>query len=278
MAFKKRIRRAAKRVVRRRPRGKYPAVPRKNTSIALIKKVMTRMAEKKIQTYYTSGQSPAQFTSSTAAYNANIYPMTPYLGAWTISQGTGQGGRVGNKVRTHSAMLDINITPQAYNATTNANPRPSFVRIWFIRSKQFPLDYPAISSICGVNANFLQIGNTNQGLTGTFQDLQLHVNRDAFNLLMYKTYKIGFEHYSGTGQALDEGQLSNNDFKLCILKRINLTKIMPKILNFDDTTATADSPGVFMLVQTVTSNGVAVATNYAPIRFAFSLTYTYTDD
>lgn len=270
-------RRKSKKVFRKRRAYVKPRGVAKKPMVKLVKQVVNRMAEKKIQTYNVLPQ-PFQLRTGSASIAQNVFPMTPEFGQWTIAQGSGQGNRIGNKVRTVSALLDVNMTMLPYNATTNPVPTPQYVRIWFVRYKPAPASAPPSASLFGATSAFFQVGSTNSGLTGTFSDMQYHINKDLFTLLGYRTYKIAPAIYEGTGSVATAGYYANNDFKLSVLKRINLTKMFPKVLNFNDSDSTITTAGVYMVIQLIASTGTAYSTTYQPLQMGFTLTYTYTDD
>lgn len=262
-----------KKAPRRRPKK---LSQKKKSTVKLIKKVISTMAENKVQTYTINTVAPLVLRSGSSVA-ANVFPMCPYTGAWTISQGTGQAGRVGNQVRTKKAMLSIQMTPTVYNAVTNPEPTPCFVRIWFVTYKVNPTVTANTTILAGASATFLSAGGTDAGLTGTFQDLQLHVNKDAFTLRGYRTYKIAPSIYEGTGAVPTRGNFGNNDFKLCELRGINITNFLPKIIRWDDVSADPTSFMTSLVIQPVFCTGTAPGSVVTPINFKFSLTYTYED-
>lgn len=271
---------AAKQAKGRRPyRTSKKAPKRKKTLVRLIKKVVDGVAEKKIQTYTINTVAPLVLRNGTGSSAANFFPMTPATGYWAIAQGTNQANRIGNRVRTHRSILKIELTPSPYNATTNPVPTPCFVRLWFVKYKGLPTNVVPTSAVYnGGTPTFLNVGATDTGLTGTFQDLQLHVNTDTFTLYGYRTYKIGPSVYEGTGATPTSGNFANNDFKLCVLKTINLTKWTPRNLVWDDVSGDPLSSCLTMIVQPIFSTGIAPGAAVAPVQFKFSLTYTFTDD
>lgn len=264
---------------RKRSRRVRRGRPKVNRAFAKrVRQVMMRVAEKKVQTYTNNSVTPFCLQNTTASIGNNVFPLTPYTGNWVLSQGTGQGARVGNRVRTQHAMLAINMTALPYNATTNTVPKPYYVKIWFCKNKQNPTVLPTLAQICvTATANFMQVGSTDQGLVGTFYDLQNMVNRDSYIVYGQRTFKIGPAYYAGTGAAADSGNYSSNDFKLSVLRRMNITKYLPKYLDFDDNLGTTESACHYMLIQLVASNGATIAANQNPINFGFTLTYQYTD-
>lgn len=277
---------------RRKRRGgfrKRSAGPRKGVRRAVrkaavqvmnrrIRQVVTRMAEKKTITYNVNTFDPLVMRTGTASSAANVFSMTPYTGAYTISQGSGQGQRQGNKIRIHSAILNIDMIPNPYNAVNNPYPTPCFVRIWFVTSKIYPADIVPAAQVYGGTSSFFQNGSTFNGMAGTFQDLQLHVNKDSLIYRGHRTYKIGPAVYTDvTGGQPTYANMANNDFKFCVLSRIDLTRMMPKVWTFDDTVVNPTSTNVTMVIQPIFATGGVPASNTAPIAMKFALNITYTD-
>lgn len=277
---------------RRKRRGgfrKRSAGPRKGVRRAVrkavsqvmnrrIRQVVSRMAEKKSITYNVNTFDPVVMRTGTASPLANIWSMTPYTGAYTISQGSGQGQRVGNRIRIHSAILNIDMVPNPYNASTNPYPTPCFVRIWFVTSKIVPADIVPSVQVYGGTSSFFQNGSTFNGMAGTFQDLQLHVNKDSLIYRGHRTYKLGYSMFEpATGGAPSFGNFANNDFKFCVLAKIDLTRMLPKIWTFDDTVTNPTSTNVTMVIQPIFATGAVPSSTTTPISMKFALNITYTD-
>lgn len=256
--------------------GKWQKAPARNLA-PLIRSEIQRSAEKKVQTFLLNGQNPLSLRNAVVGITNNVYPLCPYTGAWTIAQGSGEGNRIGNKVHVSRAILNINLTSNPYNVSTNATPQPMFVKMWFCKYKPFPTDTVPANALYGGTAGFLQVGSTNTGLTGTFADLQYQVNRDLFVVYGQRTFKIAPAVFEGTGSSPTYGNYANNDFKLSVLKRIDVTKWLPKQFIFDDAASNITSSMVSMVVQLVASNGTPIGLATTPINFGFGLTVEYTD-
>lgn len=246
-----------------------------------VKKVVTRMAEKKcITSAFTI--SPRCLQNSVTDITTNYYRMTPTnttTNGWTIAQGDTSQMRTGLKVSTTSCVLNYVITPLKYDLATNPVPVPQIVRIYFFKKKNNSTNVTlSASDFIQSSGNFLESGGSTTGLSGTLIDLNRHINPENYTYLCHRTHKVGFEYYSGSGQQTTFGQMSNNDYKLNIVSSINLTKYIPKTIVFDDD-GIVDSPTVYMLIQTLgaDNNQFSGALNNLPIQFSAILTYKYTD-
>lgn len=245
-----------------------------------VRDAVIRMAEKKVTTYTESNFSPEIIYGSSASglETSNMFSMTPLLNEWSIAQGSAVSNRVGNRVKIHNVKLRFWIVAAGYDENSNPVPTPCFVKIWFIRYKAAPTQLPPEDAIRGGSALFLDNGATNTGLVGTFQDLQLPVNLDEFQVLKTKTYKIGLQQYtSGTGAQSASGFYSNNDFKYAVLKTIDLTKIVPAVYEFNDSDSTSTSKNVTMLIQPIWATGAGPGALRTPITMKFTVETRYTD-
>lgn len=231
-----------------------------------IKQVVTRTEEKKV-TIYQNG-----FTFGGGSLGSNIFPISPYnVTGLAISQGTGQGDRIGNKIRTNSLIMRYTIFPNAYNATTNPTPIPQNIRLWFFSVK-------GSNTLLATNpANFIQTGDSSTTLSGTVLDLNRIVNKDLYTYLGHRTHKLGFATYTGTGGNPQFGYSANNDYELNIQGYMNLTKMCPKIIKFNDTDQNPNSTLVQCLIECVNADGTSQTSLLKPCTLNYQLSYTYTD-
>lgn len=240
---------------------------RRQPLIKLIKRVINRQAETKIANF----QDGFEISNANIGTN-NIQPLTPYaLVGLSIGQGTGQGDRIGNKITMRSLIMRYIIFPLEQDPITNPTPTPQLVRIWFFSQKQS-------NTLLGANPpRFIQNGDTAASLTGTLIDMNRIINNDEYTYLGHRTFKIGYANYGGTGTNAAAQSFSNNDYKLNHVGTINLTKMCPKIIKFDDTDNTPNSRLVMMLVQCVNADGSASGSTDLRIGYNYDLTMKYKD-
>lgn len=246
---------------------KAVAVARKQPLVKLIKKVIRRQAETKMANF----QDGFEISPANIGVN-NIQPLTPYaLVGLSIGQGTGQGDRIGNRITVKSLVMRFIIFPLEYDILTNPNPTPQIVRIWFFSQKQSNV------LLAANPPRFIQNGDTAASLTGTLIDMNRVINQDEYTYLAHRTYKIGYSNYGGTGTNVAAQSFTNNDYKLNIIGSINLTKLCPKIIKYDDTDNTPNSRLVMMLVQTVNADGSSTGSTDFKIGYNYDLTLKYND-
>jgi len=240
---------------------------RKQPLIKLIKRVINRQAETKIANF----QDGFEISNAGIGTN-NIQPMTPYaLVGLVISQGTGQGDRIGNKITMKSLIMRYTIVPLEYDNITNPIPIPQVVRMWFFSVKN------SNTLLTSNPTDFIQNGDTATELSGTIIDMNRIINNDFYTYLGHRTFKIGYANYGGSGTQAAPQSFSNNDFKLYAQGTVNLTKMCPKIIKYDDTDDTPTSRLVMMLVQTVNADGSSGGSTFPRIRYNYELTMKYKD-
>lgn len=237
-----------------------------------IKRVVQRTEEKKINSFVTTLTNLGAVTNSTFSIN-NIFPITPYptVGI-SITQGVGQGDRVGNRVRVVSSILRYTIFPKPYDSLLNATPQPQDVRLWFFSIKNTN-DIPTTNP-----TDFVQSGSGSQALTGTIRDLNRVMNTDQFTYLGHRTHKVGIAAWVTTpGLSSNYGAYSNNDYKFNVQGYINLTRMIPKVIKYDDTDTVPTSKACFCLVEAVNADGTSQGVNTYPCTMTYQITMRYTD-
>jgi len=203
----------------------------------------------------------------------NAYPMCPLAGYWTIAQGVGAGNRIANSLRVKSAHLNYILRPNPYSATTNPTCVPCEVQLMLGHVKQKPSDIPLPADI----SQIFQSGNSTYLPLGNLRDMIAIVNKDYWVIKKRWTEKVGFAINDGTGANATEQFIANNDFKLNVKKRINITKMMPSHFTFNDTNQTTTSKNLFFMFQAVGANGGTFGVTALPVNIEYWLDLVYED-
>lgn len=236
---------------------------------SFVKRVISRQTEHKVAIFQQGFGIGGYF----ASFGNQIAALTPYNSVGlTIAQGTGQGDRVGDRIRTVKAVLRYTIYPNAYHATINPVPTPQNVRIWFFGQK-------SSNTLLATNPpNFAQTGDSSTTLTGTILDLNRVVNRDVYTYYGHRTHKLGYSINQASGAATSNAQFANNDYKLNIQGYVDLTKWFPKLIKYNDTDQNPNSKLIMMLVESVNADGSAQTTvGVTPANINYQITYTFSD-
>ena len=198
-----------------------------------VKKLVKRMISRSIETksrQFNAANGLCQYGNALFA-STNIIPVSPYGLYLDIQQGTGAGGRIGNRIQLMSLKMKCTIYPRAYDAATNTQPTPQNVRILVFKAK-FQKNSLATAGTLG---NMFQDNNSATSPTGTLFDCFRTINKDDFIIYMDKQIKIGCANNNGTGNQAGSQYYSNNDFKFNKTFTLNFSKFMPKTVTYNDT-------------------------------------------
>lgn len=211
----------------------------------------------------------------------NIICITPNdaLGSiYQMVQGTSQQTRIGNSVNISRLIFRGIVAPNAQNATTNPTPNPFMLRMVVLSTKRNVAGQSVadIYNIC--NNTIFANGSTSLGMLGTLYDIITPYNNDVITVHFYKTFKIGYENYSGVTGGADTGQTkASNDYKLNARWSIDLAKYCNKNLKFNDNAGGTTSRQVYVVFQPVNFNGSIPASTTTPCGLIAGVDVYYTD-
>jgi len=203
-----------------------------------------------------------------------VKSLTPGAGAAiSLLQGTGQGDRIGNKVRVIKAMLRYTAAVTAYDVIFNPIPQPMefMIIIGYVKAT------PTVAPTAGQVAVLFQNGNTTSSPTGDISDLIQPYNTDFWCIKKTIRHKLGNSVNEGTGSAASRAYYANNDYKFNVVNSVNITNIYPKNLVFTDNSTGPQNAALFMMVQAINANGTLVGTQPQPILFEYCIDLTYED-
>lgn len=217
----------------------------------------------------------ASFTFGSISNSATLYarPLTPATTFLTINQGLGQGDRIGNKCRTMRAMFRYTLFPLPYDLGVNPQPTPVEVMIIFGYVKASPTTVPTAGQV----QLLFQSGNTSLPPQGDLGDLIQPFNTDVWTIKKVIRHKIGNSVVEGSGAQPARANLANNDFKFNAVRAVNITKIYPKSLVFNDTNNTINNAGLYVMIQAVNANGGVMPFTTVSTFADYALDLTYED-
>lgn len=256
---------AKKRTYKRRTYKKAMPIKR------MIRREIARNVENKTQQAYNLQQDI--YPSNSTQFDSVITPCQPDAVGLIISQGTGQGQRIGNRIKIKKLTFSGVIHPTPYNASTNPTPAPVMIKFWFFYDKDAPTLTPTVKA----DGDFLQFGNTTSGMQNDLMDMFAPVNKDRYAVLKTKIFKLGYASYGGTGALPQSGNLANNDFKLNCPFSFDLTKHVPKIYDFRDTATNPTTRGLYFMAQAVYANGAQMAAATVPAQMSYVQSVEYED-
>jgi len=245
---------------------KKKSAPKKKTSLKknsvkrMIRTEIARNTEDKTTQTLLLESKP--YSSSNVNFNTgNIIQVSPGAVAVQIGQGTGQGQRIGNKIKLKKLMMKGTFVPQPVNAE---NPAliPVQVKLLFMYNKQTPATAPAPST------DLFQFGGGTYGLSNKLVDLWAPVNTDKYRVCTSRTFKLGHAGTTGFG---------NNDFKYNVNFKVNVAKYLPKVTRFNDNNTDPITRGLWMAVIMCNADGSQIPANTRPVIFTYMLDATYED-
>lgn len=260
---------------RRRAPKRRPAkrMPRKAAVKRIVRREISRNQEVKTKQSFVSNVQ--LFPTTAASFASNVIQVGPNSANLVVSQGTGQGNRVGNQIITKRLVFSGRLTPQGWDTTLNPNPRPLAVKMLVLYDREDDNTAPVPGS------TFFQDGNTTVGFAGTLMDMVKPINADRFRILAQRTFKLGFAAYTGTATTpANQSQwqaYTNNDFKLNCEFRLDLTKYYPKRVKFNDTTSDPTTRGLWVFFYYIDATGAVIPSTQVNALVHYMQDYKYTD-
>jgi len=243
-----------------------------STMKTMINRAISRTIENK--TAQTYNFQKVLYTSTDVSFPDNIIELGPCANM-LISQGVGQGSRVGNTITTKKLTFKGTIVPYRWDSVYNNDPRPVQLKMWIFYDKSNPTAVPAPGN------DFYQDGSSSRGFSNDLTDLWSPINKDRYRVLATKSFKLGFSQYQGTaGSATNQSywqQYSNNDFKLNCNFSFDLTKHYPKIVKFNDNNTDPMTRGLFCLFYYVGADGLGLPAGTRALTVQYMQDYSYED-
>lgn len=272
--YKNRSRMLKHRAIRRGAAGLARLKGRRKSGVSLaVKKYVSRTIHRDQENKQTNIQTSDNFGSITENSAMNMYPVMPYIGYSTISQGVTQNTRIGNEIKIRKVMLKYVIYPNAYNVTTNTSPIPMEIDMFLGYVKQTPGYIPQAIDI----QSLFQSGSTSFTPTGNLTDLIAQPNNDYWCIKKRWGHKVGFSTATGTGSVAGHQYFANNDFKYNVVRKMDITKFCPKTLKFNDSLNTLQGKGLFFFYQAVRADGLGWASTQLPAHIDYWIDTIYED-
>lgn len=254
-------------------RKSYSTVKRVSPLKKMVKMEIARATETKQRSLANLNQP--LYASNSASFDANnVIALGCQSGGMELAQGTGQGQRVGNKVKVRKATFKGSIVALPYNATSNLIPVPTQIKMFLMYDKENPNAYPAPAT----SADFLDLNNSTQGFHNDLVDLWAPVNTERYHIFKTKIFKVGYSTtlQQSTG-TLGTQNYANNDFKYNVNFSIDYTKYMVKTQVFRDNNLDSTSRQVYALFVPVAASGGAFTATTIPVAMQSQITLEYED-
>jgi len=262
---------------------------KKLTVKQLVKQTIDSQAEKKmVQFFNSSGLNTSVLASDWSAFNVWVLTSdTTSRAMYAISQGTSQGGRVGNQIRTYKMTMKLAlICNPTYGSDTNYNACPLFVTLWVVKLKDH-LDDTVANLQTVTQSSFFQNSGATAAFEGNLSDLIKTPNRDQVTVLLRKVYKVGLAQYlSSSGNNVSNtasNQYMNNDSQMAVTDIMDFTRFVPAVQKFNDGDNLTTSRRSYMFFTSARCDGALTLTNLSfstgtrPYQTSIGIDYQYTD-
>jgi len=233
---------------------------RKKSSASFVRRVITAAAEKKNIVFraYDYELYPFSAVGTVPQQNCNLVDLYQYT-IDQITQGTGQGNRVGNRINVTKFIVSIVYSAVGIGYPTN-------VRTYFGRLK-FKLDPPAVNDFGAL----YKFGNTNVGPDNLLTDSLSAINNDRWIIQKTRNTKIG--------RSQNTAAASNNDYNFSKTVKFDLTKYLGGQIQYEDAVATPTNKQGYMFFTIANGDNLAITPpTYAPsVAISFNIDVEFTD-
>lgn len=249
----------------RRPRrkaGKKSSVSAKIKSY--VKRAIHRNIEnKEIISYGANNSMP------TAGSGGSFAPvgvgLTPY-----ISQGTGDNNRTGNEVKVVSGIVRGHVNIMPYNATTNPNGAPLYVRIMVLRHLGVNGQVTPVSNLAW--DNIFRGNGSALPFQANLLDMSLPINQEFWRLEAQKVVKLGVA--TSTGTTVYASYYDNSSMSAPFY--FNWGKMMRKVIKYPDATNISSNSNLYLVFQPVMCDGQSTG-GQIPAEFHYVSTCKFED-
>lgn len=230
-----------------------------------VKSAMVQMAEKKHIQYAVQTNV---FGYNAAAQGLLQLQLTPTAASLNIAQGLGEADRIGDKVRVKKVTLKYVISAGPLDATYNAVPAPQDVRCLITWNKQSKVLSPPA-------ANFFDAGDSSAAPTSNMLDMIQSPNSEYVGVHADWTHKVGVQTYPHPNTT------DNNDYKLNVIKSLDITKFYPKVLTWNDTATVIMEQSKWLTLLVAPANLSAIdtsgTTTFKPLFMNYVIDLSFTD-
>ncbi len=218
--------------------------------------------ERKIYMNYGANQSLTTCAGGGSPTYINMVPSIP--------TGTTINTRIGNEVEVKEAKMRLAVNLLPYNATTNPQLTPVYVKYWLASSKT--LNTSTLTATNVASAFFLLAPNP-IGFQANMLDIVMPNNEESWTIHKTDVCKLGVSYASGTGPASTGNWYDQSS--MTHIFDIDVTGILGK-LRYANNANDPYNKNLFLIMQAVNADGTAGGL-YVPAEYHFTFQVFYTD-
>lgn len=249
-----------KQLTRKGKKGKKTYTKKPNMS-KLIKNEIAAIAMKKMErkSQASSVLNVPLLIYNPATFQLSTFDITSVLGA--VTQGVGQGSRIGNKINVSKCTVRGYISVIASAITSNLH-----FRLILVSLKQ------SLTTPNGFYNGLYQLGNSVISPTGTQLDMMRNFNHDQFTIHAQRKVLMGSSDAVTSILAMNN-TIGNYAF------RFDLTKVLGGTVIYNDTTVLPSNKSCYLSFIPCNADGTVVtALEVAPFNVTIDTELFYTDD
>lgn len=221
-----------------------------------VQKALGKAIENKVPAPLSSTDALLVPITNTVSWGTLI----PLANVFNVTQGVGQGQRVGDKIR-----------PKRWNFRgfihNNGSASIPYVVKMFIFKLKLTYEDPTGPAYSGP-VDFYQNGSTSQGPVNNYQDIMRTVNTDKYQIYTTRTFKVGAAGVGG----------GNNDFKAVCPFNINLLKYQDHRLTYNDSvTNTPQNAGLYACFAIANFDGTSGVPGTNAPQLSYDVNAEYED-
>lgn len=190
--------------------------------------------------------------------NNEVYSLLP-----SLSMGTGEGNRIGNKVNCKNLSLRLSL--YCYNQSSTTPPVYFDIYIFKSKNKQVGGGQPTSTDM----AMFLEDGNSSKQYVGTSLDGMRYLNDEMFSLCKKKRICL----YNPYSTALSATASINPHRSITL----NLTKFVKNTWMFNDTTNTIENDNLYIAIGATLTSGATLPANSVFGDYSYLIQAKYKD-
>jgi len=237
------VRKSKKSMVKRVKKVRKTKVP-KSIKTYVSKAIHKQLENKRGEPFTVVNQGIVPYGGVTAT-SGTVHDLTNAL---EISQGTGQGNRVGDRVRaTYFGVRGV-VTARIPVGTTPDSAPPAFLKVYVGRLKSSvlaPTDFTTL----------FQAGNSSAAPLNQPIDMLGEINTDVYTIYKSKMFKLA--PASVNNPTTGAFYYDNNDYKLTGFFNFNLTKHLKSVI-YNDTSTQPSNCGFFMWFTMAYADGSTI--------------------
>ena len=246
---------------------------KRSTVSSKIKKYVKRQIHKNIENKKIFVQQGSAFGSINNNTSMYMFPMLPQTGIWSIPLGVTNGNRIANKISIRKVVLRYTLNALAYDAVTNTSCMPCEVDMFLGNVKQYRGQLPTSTDL----GSLFDGGSTSYAPVASLIDLTSPINTDYWDIKKRWRHKVGNSNVTGSGAQAGAQYFANNDFPLNIVKTLNITKLCPKTVTFNDSVASQQGPNLYFFYQALFANNNVMNGSQTPLRINYNIEVQYED-